>query len=150
MKEISKQNNIRKLESGNYFKKLHNLFFKKFIRGNIEKENAFKKENLINILSPGRVNIIGEHTDYNLGFSIPIAIDKYIALTGKANGSGIVEVYSEYFDSFYKFPLSDITFDKNVKWVNYLKGVLQEYIQVAIKSTALAWLLAATYPWELE
>lgn len=120
---------MKKLETNIFFKKQHNLFFEKFIRGNREKENTFKRENLINILSPGRVNIIGEHTDYNLGFSIPIAVNKYIALTGKANDSDIVEVYSEYFDSFYRFPLSDITFDKNVKWVNYLKGVIREYIQ---------------------
>ncbi|MFZ3385942.1 MAG: galactokinase family protein, partial [Candidatus Hydromicrobium sp.] len=53
-----------------FFKRLQDLFFEKFIKGNKERENAFKKENLINILSPGRVNIIGEHTDYNLGLSI--------------------------------------------------------------------------------
>jgi galactokinase len=127
--KIMEKDRAKKIETGNFFGKLHGIFFEKFIRGNREKENVFKKENLINILSPGRVNIIGEHTDYNLGFSIPIAVDKYIALTGKANDSDTVKVYSEYFDSFYKFPLSDVAFDENVKWANYLKGVLQEYIQ---------------------
>ena len=133
-------------ETRNIFKKQHDLFFEKFIRGNREKENAFKKENLINILSPGRVNIIGEHTDYNLGFSIPIAVDKYIALTGKTNDSGMVEVYSEYFDSFYKFQLNDITFDENVKWANYLKGVLREYIQSGYKISGFSMVIGGNLP----
>ena len=137
---------MKKLETNIFFKKQHNLFFEKFIRGNREKENTFKRENLINILSPGRVNIIGEHTDYNLGFSIPIAVDKYIALTGRANDSGIVEVYSEYFDSFYKFPLSDIIFDKNVKWANYLKGVLQEYIEGGLKISGFSMVIGGNLP----
>jgi len=137
---------VKKLETNIFFKKQHNLFFEKFIRGNREKENTFKRENLINILSPGRVNIIGEHTDYNLGFSIPIAVDKYIALTGRANDSGIVEIYSEYFDSFYKFPLIDIIFDKNVKWANYLKGVLQEYIEGGLKISGFSMVIGGNLP----
>ncbi len=137
---------MKKLETSNYFEKLHDLFFKKFVKGDRGRENTFKRENLINILSPGRVNIIGEHTDYNLGFSIPIAVDKYIALTGRANDSGIVEIYSEYFDSFYKFPLSNITFDKNVKWANYLKGVLQEYIQGGYEISGFSMVIGGNLP----
>ena len=130
----------------NLLKKQEEIFLKKFIVGNKKKEKFYKKNRAINILSPGRVNIIGEHTDYNLGFSIPIAVDKYIALTGKANDSGMVEVYSEYFDSFYKFPLSDITFDKNVKWVNYLKGVLQEYIQGGYEISGFSVVIGGNLP----
>lgn len=137
---------MKKLETRKYFEKLHDLFFKKFVKDDRGRENTFKRENLINILSPGRVNIIGEHTDYNLGFSIPIAVNKYIVLTGKANDSDIVEVYSEYFDSFYRFPLSDITFDKNVKWVNYLKGVIREYIQGGFKISGFSMVIGGNLP----
>jgi len=137
---------VKKLETRKYFEKLHDLFFKKFVKDDRGRENTFKRENLINILSPGRVNIIGEHTDYNLGFSIPIAVNKYIVLTGKANDSDIVEVYSEYFDSFYRFPLSDITFDKNVKWVNYLKGVIREYIQGGFKISGFSMVIGGNLP----
>ncbi|MFZ3105974.1 MAG: galactokinase family protein, partial [Candidatus Hydromicrobium sp.] len=112
-----------------FFKRLQDLFFEKFIKGNKERENAFKKENLINILSPGRVNIIGEHTDYNLGLSINTAINKYIFIAGYENKTDYVEVFSRYLNDSNKFSLEDITFDKTTSWINYIKGVLKEYIQ---------------------
>jgi galactokinase len=112
----------------NSFLKLGNLFFDKFISGNIEKEKIFKKYNLINILSPGRANIIGEHTDYNMGFSLPIAIDKYKFLTGIKNNSDFVEIYDNSFKKYYKFSLSNISFDSKVKWSNYIKGVVNEFL----------------------
>ena len=112
-----------------FFKRLQDLFFEKFIKGNKERENAFKKENLINISSPGRVNIIGEHTDYNLGLSINTAINKYIFIAGYENKTDYVEVFSRYLNDSNKFSLEDITFDKTTSWINYIKGVLKEYIQ---------------------
>ncbi|MBE3088919.1 MAG: galactokinase [Actinobacteria bacterium] len=112
-----------------FFKRLQDLFFEKFIKGNKERENAFKKENLINILSPGRVNIIGEHTDYNLGLSINTAINKYIFIAGYENKTDYVEVFSRHLNVSNKFSLEDITFDKTTSWINYIKGVLKEYIQ---------------------
>jgi len=120
---------IDKLEISNCFRELEDLFFKVFVEGSREKENAFKKENLVNILSPGRVNIIGEHTDYNLGLSINTAINKYIFIAGYENKTDYVEVFSRYLNDSNKFLLDDITFDKTTHWINYIKGVLKEYIQ---------------------
>ncbi|MBU4483063.1 MAG: galactokinase, partial [Actinobacteria bacterium] len=116
-------------ETNIFFKRLQDLLFEKFIKGNKERENAFKKENLINISSPGRVNIIGEHTDYNLGLSINAAINKYIFIAGYENKTDYVEVFSRYLNDSNKFSLEDITFDKTTSWINYIKGVLKEYIQ---------------------
>ena len=124
---------MEKSETNIFFKRLQDLLFEKFIKGNKERENAFKKENLINILSPGRVNIIGEHTDYNLGFSINTAINKYIFIAGYENKTDYVEVFSRYLNDSNKFSLEDITFDKNTHWINYIKGVLNEYIQHGYK-----------------
>jgi len=120
---------VEKSETNIFFKRLQDLLFEKFIKGNKERENAFKKENLINILSPGRVNIIGEHTDYNLGLSINTAINKYIFIAGYENKTDYVEVFSRYLNDSNKFSLEDITFDKTTSWINYIKGVLKEYIQ---------------------
>ena len=125
--------NIEKLEISNCFRELKDLFFKIFIEGNREKEDAFRKKGLVNILSPGRVNIIGEHTDYNLGLSINTAINKYIFITGYENGTDYVEVFSRYSNDSNKFSLGDITFDKNTHWINYIKGVLNEYIKRGYK-----------------
>lgn len=120
---------MEKSETNIFFENLQDLFCGKFIRGYKERENAFKKENLVNILSPGRVNIIGEHTDYNLGLSINTAINKYIFIAGYENKTDYVEVFSRYLNDSNKFLLDDITFDKTTHWINYIKGVLKEYIQ---------------------
>ncbi len=120
---------MEKLEISNYFKKSKDLFFKIFVEGNQEKKDSFEKKDLINILSPGRVNIIGEHTDYNLGLSINTAINKYIFITGSKNKADYIEVFSRHLNDCNKFSLNDITFDKTTPWINYIKGVLKEYIQ---------------------
>ncbi len=124
---------MEKLEICDSFKKLNNFFFKMFVEGNQNKEEAFKKKDLINILSPGRVNIIGEHTDYNLGLSINTAINKYNFIAGYKNKEDYIEVFSKYLNDSHKFSLNDITFDKNTSWINYVKGVLKEYIQHGYK-----------------
>ena len=112
----------------NLLKKQEEIFLKKFIVGNKKKEKFYKENRAISILSPGRVNIIGEHTDYNLGFSISTAIGKYIFLTGIGDDSNRVEVYSKYLNEHCKFSLNKIAYDEKTQWINYIKGVLKEYI----------------------
>src|SRR3972149_6278759 len=117
-----------------------------FVEGNQNKEEAFKKKDLINILSPGRVNIIGEHTDYNLGLSINTAINKYNFMTGYKNKTDHIEVFSKYLNDSRKFSLNDITFDKNTSWINYVKGVLKEYIQHGYKIGGFSIVIDSTLP----
>jgi galactokinase len=109
------------------FKNLQDLYIEKFAKG--EKEKFFKKKDLIYILSPGRVNIIGEHTDYNLGLSINAAINKYIFIAGLKNNQDYVNVFSKHLNDSNNFSLKDITFNKETGWINYIKGVLKEYVQ---------------------
>ncbi|TJZ60408.1 galactokinase [Sphingobacterium olei] len=75
--------------------------------------------------SPGRINIIGEHTDYNEGFVLPTAIDKaiYIAV-GKRNDQEI-HLYAEDFNENYSVNLADLAItDKG--WPNYILGVVDQ------------------------
>ena len=137
---------MKKLEICNNFKILQDLFFKIFVKGKKEKEDAFEKKDLVNILSPGRVNIIGEHTDYNLGLSINTAINKYIFITGYENKKDYVEVFSKYLDDSSKFSLDDITFDKTTHWINYIKGVLKEYIQNGYKIGGFSMVIGSNLP----
>lgn len=74
------------------------------------------------VRAPGRVNLIGEHTDYNDGFVLPMAIDRatWIALSPRNDGQ--VEIYSLDFDQTVSFSLGH--FEKSdVRWLEYFKGV---------------------------
>ena len=80
----------------------------------------FKKEPLI-ISAPGRVNLIGEHTDYNEGYVLPGAIDKRINIAMAANQTNTVNVFAEDFNESFSFSLDEIKPSKG--WVNYVLGV---------------------------
>ena len=78
------------------------------------------------VAAPGRVNLIGEHTDYNEGFVLPGAVDKRIYVAVAPNNSDTVNVYANQFNESFSFSLHDIQPHKG--WMNYLLGVTY-YIQ---------------------
>ena len=80
----------------------------------------------VKIASPGRINLIGEHTDYNNGFVMPAAIDKKIYFRFRKNNTkNLVRIYSETFDAYVEFNLQKLTKSTN-SWENYLLGVIDE------------------------
>lgn len=72
--------------------------------------------------SPGRINIIGEHTDYNNGFVLPAAIDKEIYFAIAPNLQNRYRFYS--YDTQSSCEIVDITLQKSPHWCNYLLGVI--------------------------
>ena len=78
--------------------------------------------------SSGRINLIGEHTDYNGGFVFPGAIDKCIMAGIKENGTDKVRVYSADLDAYTEFGLNEE--DKpGEQWACYVFGVCRETIK---------------------
>lgn len=75
--------------------------------------------------SPGRINLIGEHVDYNDGFVMPAAIDKGICFAIALNNSTQINCYSIDFDEHISVPLSEIK--KMDSWKNYVLGVVNEF-----------------------
>ena len=75
------------------------------------------------VRAPGRVNLIGEHTDYNDGFVLPAAIDRYIAFAGRQRPDRKVRAHSIDFQDSAEFSLDDIQKDAAHPWSNYLRGV---------------------------
>lgn len=73
--------------------------------------------------APGRVNLIGEHTDYNDGFVLPAAIDRYIWCAGRKRAGGIVRVHSADYGQTVEFPLDGGKRDGQSPWSNYVRGV---------------------------
>lgn len=86
--------------------------------------NNFQPE--LNVVSPGRINLIGEHTDYNMGYVLPTAIEKNITFDFQKNGTAtICNIYSKTFDTGFQLDLQDIARSKT-EWENYVLGVLNE------------------------
>lgn len=77
------------------------------------------------VQAPGRINLIGEHVDYNLGFVMPGAIDKHFVFVVAANGSERSRLYSSDFQSEATFGLDELIAGPN--WFNYFMGVLDGF-----------------------
>ncbi|MBT1703585.1 galactokinase [Chryseosolibacter indicus] len=91
-------------------------------------KEVFKTEPII-VRSPGRINLIGEHTDYNDGFVMPAAIDKEVifAIAPSANEKSIV--HSAMYNEQFEFDLQNPQKVKEPKWANFLLGVLYKLKQ---------------------
>ncbi len=75
------------------------------------------------VCAPGRVNLIGEHTDYNDGFVLPAAIDRHITFAGRRRDDRTVRAHSVDFQDRVEFSLDDLQRDAARPWSNYLRGV---------------------------
>jgi galactokinase len=82
-------------------------------------------EPAIIVRAPGRVNLIGEHTDYNDGFVLPVAIDRAVFVAASPRPDRWVHIYAQNFDRTNEFPLDDIGYDNVEPWSNYPRGVAQ-------------------------
>lgn len=79
----------------------------------------------LNVNSPGRINLIGEHTDYNEGFVLPSAIDKKISFSFRKNNSELAHIYSETYKKGLEFSISE-KLEKGKGWENYILGVIDQ------------------------
>ncbi|WP_286232927.1 galactokinase [Thalassotalea sediminis] len=80
--------------------------------------------------APARVNIIGDHTDYNDGFVFPAAIDCGTTIAASKREDQLVKVYSHDFgQSSTEFVLNQFSFDTEHMWCNYIKGSVQALME---------------------
>jgi galactokinase len=73
--------------------------------------------------APGRINIIGEHTDYNLGYVLPSAIDRHVAFLASKRTDAIVHIWANSFKQEKRFILGEDIDSKQGGWIDYVKGV---------------------------
>lgn len=87
----------------------------------------FGKPSSIIVRSPGRVNLIGEHTDYNDGFVLPLAIDRATWLAVNPRADNFVRLYSTEFKESAEFSLAELNAHKP-DWAEYAKGVAAQLL----------------------
>lgn len=80
------------------------------------------------VVSPGRVNLIGEHTDYNEGFVMPGATDKAVVFAVAPRADGLCHLVSRDFDQEFRCELG--RFHRSpLRWPDYLLGVLDQFVK---------------------
>ena len=104
------------------------------------------------VAAPGRVNVIGEHTDYNDGFVLPMAIERYaimaadLPLPGSVSAQSKLTVFDTHFNETATIDISTPITKGTPKWSNYIRGVLCGFQNRAVKVPALDVAFLSTVP----
>jgi len=88
---------------------------------------SFINSNTLVVRSPGRINLIGEHTDYNYGFVLPAAIDKAVYVAIEKNAGNIISLHSVDFNESVEVELTNIK-PAPGHWSTYILGVVDQLI----------------------
>lgn len=78
------------------------------------------------VRAPGRLELLGNHTDYNQGLVMSLAVDRYISIASAPRSDGKIELISSSFPEPETFWANDFQKNPEASWANYLKGVLEQ------------------------
>jgi galactokinase len=124
-----------------YLRQFHEVF------GNSRSDQISDPHRVHIIRAPGRVNLIGEHTDYNEGFVFPMAIEPEVRLVCRTRDQGVVRLVSTVFPSqIVEFSLEKKIEAGEPKWANYCRGVAAEMEAAGIPLAGMDCLITNTLP----
>lgn len=83
-------------------------------------------------MAPGRVEIMGNHTDYNGGFVLPAALDKATVVAGSATGGDTITLHAADFRRTAKFNLKELKRDSQNSWASYVLGVVDQLQRLGV------------------
>jgi galactokinase len=98
------------------------------------------------VQAPGRVDLMGSHTDYNLGYVLTQAIDRNTWIAARPRNDGKVRIASLNVDGVSEFDLVDITYDEETPWTNYVRGVADVFQKEGYALTGFDGLVHSTIP----
>ncbi len=96
--------------------------------------------------APGRVNLIGEHTDYNDGFVLPTAINHQVVIATRRRDDRQVNIFSLDFDQWDRFTLDNLSKSPDQTWSNYVRGVAWSLQEDGHKLTGMDAVIAGDVP----
>jgi galactokinase len=105
-----------------------------------------RKEKPVLFFSPGRVNLIGEHTDYNGGFVFPCALNYGTYLLIRKIKGNTLKFSTINFNDDFETELKGLFLNTGKKWINYPLGVINEFIKKGIKLSGLEFLYYGDVP----
>jgi galactokinase len=109
--------------------------------------SLYGKESEAIFFSPGRVNLIGEHTDYNGGYVFPCALSYGTYLLVRQNNESVVRFASTNLDLKIGIPLTDLSKkQEGDAWVNYPLGVIEQFSKAGIHISGLDLLYSGNIP----
>ncbi len=88
-------------------------------------------------IAPGRVEVLGNHTDYNGGYTLSAAIDKRTCVVAARGGSELVRMNVLDLDQYAESSLGQLKHDDNEPWANYVLGVLEQLTQLDAHPTLI-------------
>ncbi len=96
--------------------------------------------------APGRMELVGNHTDYNGGYILAVTVDRLTGVALRKRDDRKVRVYSETVDDALTFDLDGLAKDPKHSWADYFKGVLSELMKAGVKLGGLDAAVSSTVP----
>lgn len=108
----------------------------------------YKKEPEVLVRAPGRIEVIGNHTDYNQGLTLSACISQNLLAFFRKRNDGLVRVFSNNFPTQRPivFKMRNIEKDKKNSWTNFIRGVIKEILSTRRKITGADILIDSNIP----
>lgn len=109
-------------------------------------QSRFQAEPTAVAVGPGRVNLIGEHTDYNDGFVLPVALKRDVRIVFRPRTDRQVRLYSVEYDGWFEFNLDKMAYNDDILWSNYIQGVAWSLQEVGLQLSGMDAVISGNVP----